>query len=906
MVAQARTAYVWSGPLSATTAAEFEAPSAYSYNSTGSSNRIRRHGVGNYTVLFGGPAGAGDTSHAQVQAYGAEPGQCRTNSWSSGGNPATVSVRCFNGSGAAADRPFVAFFASATSASCGYAVSPATLSAPAAGGTVSLSVTAAGTCGYRVSPAANWASVSGTGTLVRYGSSTVDVAVQPNPGPEDRQTEIQLGGRSVTLRQAGSVSCSYAVSVAPSRFPAAGSTEGRLDIVTSPPCGWTATGPAWVSFPEGASRIGVGSVRFVVGPNSASALRSGVLAVGGQGVAIEQDAAGTAACSYSLAPSAANFPVSGGLGSVELAAAASCGWTAASLDPWITVQPPTTGAGPARLSYRVEPNPGTAARSGRLQVQGGTVTVSQSGTNGTATACSYSMAPFTLRADTTTRTYRVQVRTQPGCAWTATPEVAWLRINSGATGSGSGSFELQAANYSGNGRRGTVAVAGERLTVSQGEQACAWLIDVPLTDFPQAGGTVTVTAGATYLLGCYALFPEDWSRPSWVRFPREIPYVDESGPNRGRVQFPVTFLPNPDSSPRSGVLAIEGVSYLVTQAGGSTGIAPCTVAVPAAPMAIGSAGGMLTVNVGTSGGGVCSWTAQSEAGSWISLPDGGSGTGPLSLRIAVSANGTALPRGGAVVVNGQRIEVEQQGGGGSGTMVISNIVNSGSFTTGVSSGSWATIFGTGLSTFARSWEGRDFGGGVLPKVLDGVRVLVNGREAAIAYISPGQINFQLPDVALGRATVEVSNGASGGRANFNIQNLEAAPALFGYAVAGRIHAAAVHADGALVGPSGVGRPARPGQMISLFGTGFGPTNPLVPAGTLFAGAAPLRIPALVRLTAPDGNSLIARLAFAGLSAPGLYQFNITIPDTALSGDLAVSVEQLGLSTQQGLFVAVQR
>ena len=92
-------------------------------------------------------------------------------------------------------------------------------------------------------------------------------------------------------------------------------------------------------------------------------------------------------------------------------------------------------------------------------------------------------------------------------------------------------------------------------------------------------------------------------------------------------------------------------------------------------------------------------------------------------------------------------------------------------TGGLVPGSWALVKGTNLSDVSRTWNNADFAnlGDGLPTVLSGVQVLVNGTAAAVYYISPTQINFQVPAGISGTANVEVirdgvaSNTMSGGR-----------------------------------------------------------------------------------------------------------------------------------------------
>ena len=95
------------------------------------------------------------------------------------------------------------------------------------------------------------------------------------------------------------------------------------------------------------------------------------------------------------------------------------------------------------------------------------------------------------------------------------------------------------------------------------------------------------------------------------------------------------------------------------------------------------------------------------------------------------------------------------------------------------------------------------------------------------------------------------------------------------------------------------RPARPGEIILLYGTGFGPTNPPVPANHVFSGAAPCANPVTVTI-----GGQLATLQFAGLSAAGLYQLNVVVPN-ASSGDQAVIATVNGVPTTQNVFIAVQ-
>ena len=226
------------------------------------------------------------------------------------------------------------------------------------------------------------------------------------------------------------------------------------------------------------------------------------------------------------------------------------------------------------------------------------------------------------------------------------------------------------------------------------------------------------------------------------------------------------------------------------------------------------------------------------------------------------------------------------------------VLNGAIFTPGIAEGSWVTIFGENLASTAapgRSWQGTDIINGILPISLEGVSVRINNRPAAVAFIGPSQLNVQAPDDdAVGIVPVEVTTPAGTVRASAELRKF--APGLF---MATDRYVAAVHTDGGPVGRAGIpgARPARSGDIVLLFGTGFGAATPPQPAGRLVA-PSPLANPVEIRI-----GGVLARQDFAGLVGPGLYQFNVQIPVLS-PGDHEVVVEIGGFSTQAGVRIAV--
>lgn len=225
----------------------------------------------------------------------------------------------------------------------------------------------------------------------------------------------------------------------------------------------------------------------------------------------------------------------------------------------------------------------------------------------------------------------------------------------------------------------------------------------------------------------------------------------------------------------------------------------------------------------------------------------------------------------------------------------------------VSPGSLVSIFGTNLGHTSAS---ATLVGGALPFVYAGTAVVVNGSCAAIIYVSPGQINAQVP-VSLpigGTTSLVVATGAANSDCQTgtfssakSIQVGEYSPALVTIG-GGTGSAAALHQDN--ITPVTNSSPAAVSEYVVLFGIGFGPTQQSFVEGQLAAGLNPIKNPIQVTL---DGAPLErTAIAYAG-RAPGLagvYQFNIQIPATASPGAKPIKICVSGFCSQAGVYVPV--
>ncbi len=258
------------------------------------------------------------------------------------------------------------------------------------------------------------------------------------------------------------------------------------------------------------------------------------------------------------------------------------------------------------------------------------------------------------------------------------------------------------------------------------------------------------------------------------------------------------------------------------------------------------------------------------------------------------------------------------------TIGQNGIVHSATLTVapGLAKNTFGTIFGTNLVQATADW-GQAFVDGVAPTRLGGARVLANGVPAFIAFTGKGsdfgldfdQINFVYPDEnSTGNVSIVVETDA-GTSEPVMVEVQRQAPGFFSFRFEPdrRKYVAAVQNDGsAFVGPADLfsdinpppplpTRPAKPGDFVQLFGTGFGPTEPPVPVGRIPTEVSRTVDPVTVRL-----GQTPARVEFAGLAFfVGLNVVVIQVPDVP-DGEHELIAEVGGRQTQTGLVLTVRR
>jgi uncharacterized protein (TIGR03437 family) len=245
--------------------------------------------------------------------------------------------------------------------------------------------------------------------------------------------------------------------------------------------------------------------------------------------------------------------------------------------------------------------------------------------------------------------------------------------------------------------------------------------------------------------------------------------------------------------------------------------------------------------------------------------------------------------------------------------VISAIQSAGAFGafSAIAPSGWVEIFGSNFASNARSWTGADFNGNNAPTSLDGISVSIGGQTAFVDYVSSSQINAQVPStVVIGSQSVTITTPA-GTSASKAVTVAATQPGILAppsFIIDGRQYAAAVFSDGVtFVLPTGAitgvaSRPAKNGDIITLYGVGFGAVTPSIPAGQIVQQTDQLASSFLVTI-----GGVPATVLYAGLApgAIGLYQFNVVVPNLGDNNQAPLTFSLGGTNGTQTLYTVIK-
>jgi uncharacterized protein (TIGR03437 family) len=382
--------------------------------------------------------------------------------------------------------------------------------------------------------------------------------------------------------------------------------------------------------------------------------------------------------------------------------------------------------------------------------------------------------------------------------------------------------------------------------------------------------------------------------------------------------------------------AYSGVTLTATVAG----VQPSQPAlgVSTTPLSFQAVGGQnppaQNLAISNTGAGTLTWTAAVSAGaSWLQVSPA-SGTGNATIQVSAAAASlaagtypgtitiTADGAGNSPAVVQVSLTVSQAVSvpaiGSSGGIVGSGI--SLPAVTTISPGGFATIFGTLFAPpgTARAVQADDMVNGNLPTMLAGTCVQVDGKAGYLTYVSPTQINLQVPAISVG-TNVDVQVVANCGISNemrspaVAVRAEEASPEFLYWVnnADGKDPVVAVNSlTGAYIGASGLisglaFAPAKPGDYLTVYAISFGPTNPSVAPGSPPSGTANTTNAPSVTMGSVTLNQ--ADVLYAGVSPgiAGLYQLNVRVPANEPDGDQPLTLTLGSFKTPSVGFVTVR-
>ena len=220
------------------------------------------------------------------------------------------------------------------------------------------------------------------------------------------------------------------------------------------------------------------------------------------------------------------------------------------------------------------------------------------------------------------------------------------------------------------------------------------------------------------------------------------------------------------------------------------------------------------------------------------------------------------------------------------------------------------MYGVNLATTLPEQWNNSFSGNTAPTNLFGTTVTVAGVPAYISYVSAGQVNVQVPSgIPTGQQQIVVTT-AGGSSTPYTINVLAEEPGMLAplsFEINGNQHIVALFSNtSTYVLPVSLSlvstARAKPGDLITCYGIGFGPVTPSIAAGQIVTQINTLQLPLQIAFA-----GVPAQVTYRGLtpSIVGLYQFNVVVPNVAASDAVPITFSLNGIAGTQSLFIAIR-
>jgi uncharacterized protein (TIGR03437 family) len=266
----------------------------------------------------------------------------------------------------------------------------------------------------------------------------------------------------------------------------------------------------------------------------------------------------------------------------------------------------------------------------------------------------------------------------------------------------------------------------------------------------------------------------------------------------------------------------------------------------------------------------------------------------LCFRIAVGQRGTESVHSGSVPIFRRFVIVLILAGTATAfgqSPSVGAVTNAADYSFTIAPGMIATIFGSGLAPSVGGASAIP-----LPTTLNGASVTVNGRVAPLFYVSPNQINFQVPyETQTGTATVQTSLSGQGASNTVQAPVASASAGIFQYGANRGVVQNQDYTLNTTTNPAGIG------SILIVYLTGVGATIPSVADGAAAPGqpVAVAQAQSTATATIADIN---APVSFLGLTpgSVGLAQANVQVPPSLPSGSYPLVITLNGHQSTSAL------
>ncbi|NOT62565.1 MAG: hypothetical protein HOP19_20360 [Acidobacteria bacterium] len=346
-------------------------------------------------------------------------------------------------------------------AACSVTAAMTTQTFSGSANTATATVSAPAGCGWTATSDQYWATIESGATST--GNGTVTIKLSYHGGANPRQAKLTIAGRTFTITQ--QVACNV-VSLSSSSLRASAAAGSTTVNVTTDPAGCffyaypDSDSAYWTSVSgHGTSRI---TISFL--ENNGDERVSKVL-IGNQIFTLTQAAKPVNCAGAYFAPITQSAAYPGGTYQVDVSTGMDCRWEAVTATPWIVLEAGTArGIRRGTLSYRVATNPTAQSRTGTLQVNGQSFTVTQAA----ASTCTFSVTPTSanVAANGGTTTFNVSAGT--GCNWSAFSSEMAAKVMTGGTGTGNGTVTVVTQPHTAaTARTIKLLIAGQTVTLTQ-------------------------------------------------------------------------------------------------------------------------------------------------------------------------------------------------------------------------------------------------------------------------------------------------------------------------------------------------------------------------------------------------------------------------------------------------------